>query len=774
MIKLLATTILSLSILGGGATAVPIQRTEVETQNEIQIQTKGENDGLYNEEIAKLYEKSSNEPKLGMDYFYAPHYFSNLEYNFGNNYFGTCGYVATGMLLSFWDTYWDDNIIPEQFDNIANLEYNKLSYGLESPGIYRENEILNGITINDYYEVVENYSDTYFQLLLIKMVKEEFNSFELDSASITGLYWNDYIDLYNYYIYNYRGYSTSDVDFIGYGGIGSGAKKSENVRNYAINLVKKGIPVKLGIGHNYDSYDGTHAVVAYDYNEAKDELYCHFGWGPNTTHVTIESLGYTSYNNVFGFNFKNGHNHSNNYKYNTATHCACHYVIPYHIDLINGNYRDVLPIYKWNGLNQEKWFAEQNLKYKFSILDQNRHAIFTTLTSVDEYQLTQEQRNEIFELENGKYYAYVVPYSDVYPYWDDYGYSELFAVLPDFKYAHVIKSADYGYVKDVYPTDADTKNNYTAHNVNGFSFETKRYRTGYIQSEYIVLSPIRKNINEAFIEYKFDIPVLRIDVQLTHWRNYSSEKLSSQNGSFVLEAYNDEDVCTEKYDLLSKSFNLPTNRKSPNWYTFEFSQPVKRFKFHSTSSLNYENEDNKGRICIGDLAVWTQLPMSGYELEYNTSVWEGLPSLHNNCYAYALNNQIDIRNNEIWHKQQPGELSGMPNYPFTKDILVAAVEKDFEKYNELNGTNLIFKEVGRFENCPKGTYKVALVSYDFDYHWYRQNADGTWSHKPGTTPVKNCDNSNEIILDPQFCDRGKYENFLGYFAVTPWGNMYDT
>ena len=58
------------------------------------------------------------------------------------------------------------------------------------------------------------------------MVKEEFNSFELDSASITGLYWNDYIDLYNYYIYNYRGYSTSDVDFIGYGGIGSGAKKS--------------------------------------------------------------------------------------------------------------------------------------------------------------------------------------------------------------------------------------------------------------------------------------------------------------------------------------------------------------------------------------------------------------------------------------------------------------------------------------------------------------------------------------------------------------------
>ena len=24
-----------------------------------------------------------------------------------------------------------------------------------------------------------------------------------------------------------------------------------------------------------------------------------------------------------------------------------------------------------------------------------------------------------------------------------------------------------------------------------------------------------------------------------------------------------------------------------------------------------------------------------------------------------------------------------------------------------------------------------------DYHWYKLNADGTWSHKPGNTPVTN-------------------------------------
>lgn len=43
-------------------------------------------------------------------------YFDNLTYNFGANYKGSCGYVAIGMLLSYYDTYLDDSIITEAYD----------------------------------------------------------------------------------------------------------------------------------------------------------------------------------------------------------------------------------------------------------------------------------------------------------------------------------------------------------------------------------------------------------------------------------------------------------------------------------------------------------------------------------------------------------------------------------------------------------------------------------------------------------------------------------
>ena len=62
--------------------------------------------------------------------------------------------------------------------------------------------------------------------------------------------------------------------------------------------------------------------------------------------------------------------------------------------------------------------------------------------------------------------------------------------------------------------------------------------------------------------------------------------------------------------------------------------------------------------------------------------------------------------------------------------------------------------------------------YQHDYHWYRQNSDGTWSHKPGTTAVRRTDNSGNHIIDPETCDRGLYTNFLGFYAVTPWNNLY--
>ena len=183
--------------------------------------------------------------------------------------------------------------------------------------------------------------------------------------------------------------------------------------------------------------------------------------------------------------------------------------------------------------------------------------------------------------------------------------------------------------------------------------------------------------------------------------------------------------------------------------------------------------NSKVKIHIDAFVV---LPLSGYELDYNPALWDGDVEDNNNCYAYAINNQVRPGTNTLWWKQQPGQYGNAITYNYNNEVqMFNAVTKDFEKYNELFGTNLVFQRIGKFQKCPAGTYKVALVanSLNIDYHWYRQDSDGYWSHKPGTTPLTRYDSNGNLIVDPQTCARGIYDVFHGFYAVSGWDNMYD-
>lgn len=57
--------------------------------------------------------------------------------------------------------------------------------------------------------------------------------------------------------------------------------------------------------------------------------------------------------------------------------------------------------------------------------------------------------------------------------------------------------------------------------------------------------------------------------------------------------------------------------------------------------------------------------------------------------------------------------------------------------------------------CKKGYYSVYLViDQGKDYHWYRQDKGGTWSHKPGITPVKNAG----YFIGTPFANYGNYKS----------------
>lgn len=130
----------------------------------------------------------------------------------------------------------------------------------------------------------------------------------------------------------------------------------------------------------------------------------------------------------------------------------------------------------------------------------------------------------------------------------------------------------------------------------------------------------------------------------------------------------------------------------------------------------------------------------------------------NNCYDYCR----DMITNEF---TQPGRNHGieLEDEPYEcREVGDAA---------ETEGVRRIAEEgaCDRGEGC----WQVALVidpdeePEESDFHWYRQDDDGTWSHKPGKTAARNVDDSGNTIDDPQECDRGSYDVFCGFFCVCP-------
>ena len=98
------------------------------------------------------------------------------------------------------------------------------------------------------------------------------------------------------------------------------------------------------------------------------------------------------------------------------------------------------------------------------------------------------------------------------------------------------------------------------------------------------------------------------------------------------------------------------------------------------------------------------------------------------------------------------------------ELLVSLVKADME------AAGIDFQE---YEAGMVGGYRVALVvNPGNDYHWYRDNGDGTWSHKLGceeasSEEIFNDDDKKVTITNPEeSAKREGYIVFVGYFYVS--------
>lgn len=137
---------------------------------------------------------------------------------------------------------------------------------------------------------------------------------------------------------------------------------------------------------------------------------------------------------------------------------------------------------------------------------------------------------------------------------------------------------------------------------------------------------------------------------------------------------------------------------------------------------------------------------------YNPNAWKDNPVYdpdewneankidYNNCYSYALD---DIDNGNFYGLQ-PGDAGDHPITSYSDinlDYIVQASISD----GRIKQPNL-WNKLGFGKN---GYYEVYLViDQGNDYHWYRQDKGGNWSHKPGVTPVINIDASGRVMSNP--------------------------
>lgn len=191
--------------------------------------------------------------------------------------------------------------------------------------------------------------------------------------------------------------------------------------------------------------------------------------------------------------------------------------------------------------------------------------------------------------------------------------------------------------------------------------------------------------------------------------------------------------------------------------------------------------------------------VSGSEPEYAPSKWEDkfIEGSHN-CYSYFLDSRVQAvkekcekncknsnnkecpnNNSECTDlKPQPGDYNLLKTTGSTYEenpvYKCPAMEKKILMDND------VLIPVAFNKKCPANYFKGAMVvDPDHTFHFYRQDKNGMWSHKPGISPVSNIDASNRPIYVPHLADRNyardksnnleddsiNYTDFCGYYCI---------
>ena len=243
-------------------------------------------------------------PTTGFPFAYNPSYSSfyykklvdNIPRN--NGLINNCGYVALAMLLSFYDSFFDDTFIEEDYDQpvvISSLDDSVFS---SSPGVKDSEFDLGSLTSNDeldypkYVSLKISQNDFLGKLYQIGIESGAMNdsrhttlNFEQLLLLVRG-YFNAYPELNNKVI-TQSAQLGERVDGLYVGNSNfTGLITSVILRRIIIDKISQGNPVI--VGGNISESAG-HIAIAYEYDPINDIIYGHDGFkSEELTHINLD------------------------------------------------------------------------------------------------------------------------------------------------------------------------------------------------------------------------------------------------------------------------------------------------------------------------------------------------------------------------------------------------------------------------------------------------------------------------------------------------------
>lgn len=128
----------------------------------------------------------------------------------------------------------------------------------------------------------------------------------------------------------------------------------------------------------------------------------------------------------------------------------------------------------------------------------------------------------------------------------------------------------------------------------GWLLETERLRTSYIENQYLVLSPNRKNAGIAYLDILFTHDLKRLSFDASMW----SSKEGVANEDFVVQYY---DGGWKDHIVLDLS-KLSKIKDNPDSFVALFPENTRRIRFYATHR-NPSGSRNKGRVCLDNFEV---------------------------------------------------------------------------------------------------------------------------------------------------------------------------